>query len=73
MAVTSRPVSRHTPHYPDVGLIGGGQVPLPGEASRAHHGILFLTERPEFRRHVLEALRQPLEDGVTCIQSPARR
>ena len=61
--VTMRPF-RAPPHtIADVGLIGGGQGPLPGEVSRAHHGMLLLDELPEFRRHVLEVLRQPLEEG----------
>jgi magnesium chelatase family protein len=62
--VTPRPC--RAPHHTisDVGLIGGGQRPLPGAGSRAHHGVLFLDARPACRRHVLEVLRQPLEDGV---------
>jgi magnesium chelatase family protein len=65
--VTTRPC--RAPHHTiaDVRLIGGGQVPRPGDVSLMHHGMLFLDELPEFRRHVLEVLRQPIEDGLTRI------
>jgi magnesium chelatase family protein len=65
--VTTRPCRAPYHTIADVGLIGGGQVPRPGEVSWAHHGMLFLDELPEFRRHVLEVLRQPLDDEMVTI------
>jgi magnesium chelatase family protein len=62
--VTTRPC--RAPHHPisEVGLIGGGHIPTPGEVSLAHNGVLFLDDLPECRRHVLEVLRRPLEESV---------
>jgi magnesium chelatase family protein len=70
-AVGRRPF--RAPHHTitDPALIGGGLVPRPGEVSLAHRGVLFLDELPEFRKRVLEGLRQPLEDGRVTVSRSA--
>ena len=62
--VTARPCRAPPQTISDVGWIGGGHFPRPGEVSRAHHGVLVLDARPEFRRHVLGVLRPPPEESI---------
>src|SRR5262245_27000422 len=63
--VTTRPFRASHQIISDAVLIGGGHFPMPGEVSLAHNGVLCLDELPEFRRHILEVLRRPLEKGFT--------
>jgi len=71
--ITQKPF--RSPHHTisDAGLVGGGSKPEPGEASLAHNGVLFLDELPEFKKNVLNVLRQPLENGFVTISRAGRR
>jgi magnesium chelatase family protein len=77
--IVTRPF--RSPHHTisDAGLVGGGQIPKPGEVSLSHNGVLFLDELPEFRKNVLEVMRQPIEEervtisrAATSLTYPAR-
>src|SRR5207245_11164900 len=69
--VATRPLLSPHRTSSDIGLLGGGAFPTPGEVSLAHNGVLFLDDLPEFKRSALEVMRQPLEDGKVTISRAA--